>query len=109
VLHNRPDLPPDRAGRSARKNADICTVGYNGGKRRPEAAEGGVAGAAMRELQDKSDIAIGALFGGRLILTATRPALHEILWFRITADSCIIVPDVAETGTGGIRSEGEWR
>jgi hypothetical protein len=24
-------------------------------------------------------------FGGRLILTTTRPALHEILWFRITA------------------------
>jgi hypothetical protein len=24
-------------------------------------------------------------FGGRVILTATRPALHEILWFRTTA------------------------
>jgi hypothetical protein len=48
-------------------------------------------------------------FGGRLILTATRPALHEILWFRVTADSYINVPDDAETGTGGIRSAGEWR
>jgi hypothetical protein len=32
-------------------------------------------------------------FGGRVVLTATRPALHEILWFRFT-------------GGGGVRSLG---
>ena len=31
-------------------------------------------------------------FGGRLVLTATRPALHEILWFRIGEHCGRIVP-----------------
>ena len=51
----------------ARRNdihVDIPCVGCNGGNRRPEAAVGGVAGAAMRVFQGKSSMAVGALFVG---------------------------------------------
>lgn len=58
-------MPKDRRnGWKDENKADISCVGYNGGKRPPEASAAGGTGSAMREFQDKSSLAVGALFVG---------------------------------------------